>query len=66
MIDFEDAEWTALLAPSTLLGVCVVLVVLGIAFCNSSECGKVACPNGGHAELYEHECKCIEPAPVQP
>lgn len=65
MLDGDDASFfAALFMPTSLVGfvfwVIAIVVMLFIVLGNEKECATMACPNGGHAELLDSRCLCVE------
>lgn len=62
MVDYDDVSFVAIAGPGGLIGLVILLIVLGLAVCNDSECSKMSCPSGGTPKLMHHECLCVEKA----
>jgi len=65
MIDGDDVGFfAALFMPTSPFGfiiwVIVIVVMLFMVFDNENECEAMSCPNGGHAELLDNRCLCVE------
>lgn len=65
MIDDSDGDF-ALLASfgmgpiAGLVLVALAIVLYLVAADNGTDCAKMACSSGGHAELVAHDCRCLE------
>lgn len=68
MIDFEDVEIVAISGNggggpvAALLFLALVIALFCVAMCNSDECSKRHCPNGGAPRLMNHACLCVQEA----
>lgn len=62
MMDGDDLEFAALVAPAGILGLIIVIVVAIIVWNNEVDCSKMSCADGKQARLMENACLCVEVA----